>query len=113
MDGKEIRFIYTEASDAKVAELLTAMMGSQVLFVPSLKEAPKSMVATVYVFKNGVKKGDGPFRLQSDVFDQPPGAKGYSPLRAVNLVKWKDESSARELIVNRRPNLRMQRTKAK
>jgi hypothetical protein len=97
MEGKEIRFIHTEASDPKVAELLTKMMGSPVLVVPSLAQAPEAMVADVYVFTNGVKKGEGPFRFQSDVFDWPPGTKGYSPLRAVNLVKWKDESSAREL----------------
>ena len=97
MEGQEIRFIHTEASDAKVAELLTDMMGSPVLFVPALNEAPESMVATVYVFKNGVKKGEGPFRFQSDVFDRPPGTNGYSPLRAVHIVTWKDERIAREL----------------
>ena len=96
MEGKEIRFIHTEVSDAKVAELLTDMMGSPVLFVPSLKQAPESTVAAVYVFKNGVK-GEGPFGYQSDVFDNPPGTNGYSPLRAVHIVTWKDERSAREL----------------
>ena len=96
MDGKEIRFIHTEASDPKVVEMLTRMMGSPVLLVPSLAQAPQSMVATVYVFKNGVK-GEGPFGYQSDVFDNPPGTNGYSPLRDVNLVTWKDERSARLL----------------
>lgn len=97
IDGKEIRFIHTEASDAKVAELLTNMMGSPVLVVPELANAPEAMLANVYVFANGVKKGEGPFQFQSDIFDQPPGANGYSPLRAVNLVTWKDERAAREL----------------
>ncbi|MBI2361112.1 MAG: hypothetical protein HYV04_19775 [Deltaproteobacteria bacterium] len=97
LEGKEIQFIHTEVSDAKVAELLTAMMGSPVLLVPSLKQAPESMVAPVYVFKNGVKKGEGPFQFQSDVFDRSPGTSGYSPLRAVHIVTWKDERSAREL----------------
>jgi len=97
MEGKEIRFIHTEVSDGKVAELLTAMMGSPVLFVPSLKQAPESMVAPVYVFKNGVKKGEGPFKFQSDVFENPPGTSRYSPLREVHIVTWKDERIAREL----------------
>lgn len=96
IDGKEIQFIHTEASDAKVAELLTNMMGSPVLVVPSLAQAPEPALATVYVFKNGVK-GGGPFGYQPDVFENPPGNKGYSPLRAVHIVTWKDESSAREL----------------
>lgn len=96
-EGKEISFIHTETSDPKVAELLTKMMGSPVLFVPTLKQAPESMVAPVYVFKNGVKKGEGPFKFQSDVFDRSPGTNGYSPLRAVHIVTWKDERIAREL----------------
>ncbi|MBI5628876.1 MAG: hypothetical protein HY953_08150, partial [Candidatus Rokubacteria bacterium] len=95
-EGKEIKFIHTEVSDPKVSELLTKMMGSPVLVVPSLAQAPELLLAPVYVFKNGVK-GGGPFRFQPDVFDRPPGADGYSPLRAVHLVTWKNERAAREL----------------
>jgi len=96
MEGEKIRFIHTEASDAKVAELLTDMMGSPVLVVPSLAQAPKAALSNVYVFTNGIR-GEGPFRFQPDVFDNPPGTAGYSPLRALNLVAWKKEESAREL----------------
>lgn len=95
-EGREIRFIHTEASDPGVAQMLTDMMGSPVLVVPSLAQAPESMLANVYVFQNGVR-GDGPFGFQPDVFDNPPGTDGYSPLRAVNLVTWTDEQAAREL----------------
>ena len=95
-EGQRIQFIHTEVSDPKVADLLTRMMKSPVLVVPPLAQAPETMVATVYVFKNGVK-GRGPFGFQSDVFDRPPGTDGYSPLRAVHLVTWKDERAAREL----------------
>lgn len=95
-EGQEIRFIHTEASDRNVAQMLTDMMRSPVLVVPSLAQAPPSMLANVYVFTNGVK-GDGPFGFQPDVFDRPPGDPGYSPLRAVHLVTWKDERAAREL----------------
>ena len=95
-EGKEIKFIHTEASDPKVAELLTRMMKSPVLVVPSLAQAPETTRATVYVFTNGVK-GAGPFRFQPDVFDRPPGTDGYSPLRAVHLVSWKNERAARVL----------------
>lgn len=95
-DGQEIRFIHTEVSDPKIAKVLTDMMRSPVLVVPSLAQAPESMLATVYVFKNGVK-GGGPLGFQPDVFDRPPGTDGYRPLRALNLVTWKTEQSAREL----------------
>jgi hypothetical protein len=95
-EGTEIKFIHTEASDPKVAELLTEMMGSPVLTVPSLAKAPEAMLADVYVFKNGVK-GRGPFGFQPDVFDNPPGTDGYRPLRSVLIVTWKNENAAREL----------------
>jgi len=95
-EGTEIKFIHTEASDPKVAELLTEMMRSPVLVVPSLAQAPKEILADVYVFKNGVK-GSGPFGYQPDVFDNPPGTSGYRPLRSVVVVTWKNEKVAREL----------------
>ena len=39
----------------------------------------------------------GPLGFQPDVFDSPPGDPGYSPLRKIVLVTWKDEASARTL----------------
>ena len=95
-EGERIRFIHTEASDPQVAELLTKMKGSPVIVVPELARVPKETLANVYVFKNGVK-GSGPFEFQPDVFDHPPGTKEYSPLRALNLLAWKNEGAAREL----------------
>ncbi len=97
VDGQRISFIHPEVSDQKVADLLTEMLRSPVIVVPSLAQAPEAMLADVYVFTNGVKKGEGPFRFQADVFDRPPGTAGYSPLRAVHLVAWKDQGKAREL----------------
>ncbi|MBI4213787.1 MAG: hypothetical protein HY534_05690 [Chloroflexi bacterium] len=95
-EGEEIRFIHTEASDPQVAQMLTDMMGSPVLLVPSLAQAPDAILANVYVFTNGIR-GEGPFGFQSDVFDHPPGAEGYSPLRAVYLVTWTNDGVAGEL----------------
>ncbi len=95
-EGERIRFIHTEASDPQVAALLTKMKGSPVVVVPQLAKAPAELLASVYVFKNGVK-GSGPFEFQPDIFDNPPGMKGYSPLRALNLLTWKNETTAREL----------------
>lgn len=95
-EGKEISFIHTEASDAGITQMLTGMMGSPVLTVPSLAKAPAEMLANVYVFTNGIK-GEGPLGFQPDVFDNPPGTNGYSPLRALIKVTWKDEKSSRLL----------------
>ena len=96
VDGQEIRFMHTEVSDPGVADVLTKMMASPVLVVPSLAQAPEALLANVYVFKNGVK-GMGPLGFQPDVFDNPPGSQGYSPLRKIIFVTWKDEGNAREL----------------
>lgn len=96
LEGQEILFQHTEASDPKVAELLTEMVSSPVLVVPALAQAPPSLLANVFVFKNGVR-GGGPFKYQPDVFDNPPGSEGYRPLRALALVTWKNEQRARVL----------------
>ena len=88
--------MHTEVSDEGVAKILTDMMNSPVLVVPSLAKASDDMLANVYVFKNGVK-GMGPLGFQPDVFDNPPGTEGYRPLRRLILLTWKDEKAAREL----------------
>lgn len=96
LDGQRILFIHTEASDPGVAALLTKMKGSPVVVVPSLAKVRKETLTPVYVFKNGVP-GEGPFKFQPDVFEHAPGASGYTPLRELNLVTWKDVRKAREL----------------
>lgn len=95
-DGKEIYFVHTEASDPGVAETLTNMMTSPVIHVPSLANVPDETLANVYVFTNGVE-GTGPFGFQADVFDNPPGTDGYTPLRRLNVATWIDGITAREL----------------
>ena len=96
-EGREILFLHTETSDPKIAKLLTDMMGSPVLHVPSLAQVPGESLARVYVYKNGPKPDGprGPLGFQPDVFDNPPGQPGYRPLRRVLLVTWKDEKTAR------------------
>ena len=78
VEGQEILFQHTEVSDPKVAELLSEMVSSPVLVVPALAQAPPSLLANVFVFKNGVR-GGGPFKYQPDVFDNPPGQRGLPP----------------------------------
>jgi len=96
VEGEQVLFLHTEASDPDIAGTLTDMMGSPVLVVPSLADAPESMLADVYVFSNGVQ-GMGPLGFQPDVFNAPPMTDRYSPLREVKLVTWRNAGSAREL----------------
>lgn len=95
-EGKEIYFVHTEASDPGVSETLTNMMKSPVMHVPSLASVPDEALANVYVFTNGVE-GSGPFGFQADVFDNPPGTDGYTPLRRLNVATWADGATAQEL----------------
>jgi hypothetical protein len=95
-DGQEIYFMHTEVSDGEIAALLTKMMDSPVLEVPSLARVPAETLADVYVFGNGLE-GMGPLGFQADVFSDPPGSPGYSPLRRLNLVTWKDPATSRLL----------------
>jgi hypothetical protein len=94
-EGKQVFFSHTEASDPAIAEKLTNMMKSPVLVVPALAKVPAEALANVYVFENGLA-GKGPLGFQADVFDNPPGSAGYSPLRQIILVKWADGKTARE-----------------
>jgi len=95
-EGKEIYFVHTEASNPDIATLLTDMMSSPVLYVPSLAQTPAELLANVYVFDNGLE-GSGPLGFQEDVFDNPPGTDGYTPLRRLNVVTWADPAKARLL----------------
>lgn len=89
--GEEILFVHTEASDPQVAQMLTDMMGSPVLVVPELAQVPEAALAKVYVFTNGVQPDAmGPMGFQPDVFDSAPEDEGYSLLRAVHFVTWKE-----------------------
>jgi len=96
-EGKEIYFSHTETSDPGVGEKLSNMMKSPVLVVPSLADAPDSMLAPVYVFTNGVP-GKGPLGFQPDVFSFPPGTDGYTPLRKITFVTWAAGVTAKELM---------------
>jgi hypothetical protein len=98
-EGETILFLHTEVSDPEIAKLMTDMMGSPVPLVPSLAQAPADMLASVYVFTNGIQPDGprGPLEFQPDVFDHPPETPGYRPLRKVILVTWADTSSARLL----------------
>jgi hypothetical protein len=61
-----------------------------------LADVPESALANVYVFENGIT-GKGPLGFQPDVFNNPPGTDGYSPLRQIILTKWADGAKAVEM----------------
>jgi hypothetical protein len=95
-EGGEVFFIHTEASDPDIAELLTNMMGHEVVTVVGLAAISGDLLGNVYVFTNGLS-GTGPLGFQPDVFDSIPGDEDYSPLRAVNLVTWQENATPSQL----------------
>jgi hypothetical protein len=95
-NGNEVFYITTEASDKNVADHLTNISDSKVVYTPALKLTPENALATIYEFKNGVK-GTGPQGFQPNVADSQPGDPAYSPLWRVQLVEWKPNVTATEL----------------
>lgn len=95
-NGDTIYFTHTEVSDKDVATLLTNMMKSPVIYVAALAQAPDAITSPVYVFKNGIA-GSGPLKFQADVFENTPDDAGYTPLRKITFVTWKNESQAKEV----------------
>ena len=95
-NGNEIFFIATDASNEKIAEQATKLLGFKVNYAPLLSQTPESARGQAYAFTNGVP-GKGPFGFQIPVLSAKPGDAGYSPLLQINTVTWKDNSSAKEL----------------
>src|SRR5574337_514453 len=92
-DGKDVYYITTEASDSTIADALAKFTNFPVTFAPALAKAPASSQANIYAFKNGIK-GGGVLGFQPNVVDSIPGESKYSPLWKINLVEWKNPSSA-------------------
>ncbi len=95
-DGNEVFYITTEASVEEVANHLTDLTGFRVVYAPAIANTPKTALANIYEFTNGVE-GPGPAGFQPNVADSQPGDPEYSPAWAVQRVTWTDESTAREL----------------
>src|SRR5438093_6231821 len=95
-NGNEIFFIATDASDEKIAQQATNLLGFKVNFSPLLSQTPESALSQAFAFTNGVP-GKGPFGFQIPVLNAKPGDTGYSPLLKVNTVTWKNSSSVKEL----------------
>ncbi|HSF50712.1 MAG TPA: hypothetical protein VLA74_08145 [Nitrososphaeraceae archaeon] len=95
-DGNEVFYITTEVSDKNLANYLSNLTNSRVVYTPALKYASAQSLANIYEFTNGIK-GSGPEGFQPNVADSQPGDNNYSPLWKVNLVTWNNGITPREL----------------
>jgi hypothetical protein len=93
VNGNEVFFITTDASDQKIASQITSTTGFKLNFAPLLSKAPNNAVAQFYVFENGAK-GDGTLGFQPNVANAQPGDANYSPIWKVNMVQWKKNGAA-------------------
>jgi hypothetical protein len=91
-DGNEVFYITTEVSDEKLANYLTNLTNSRVVYTPALKYAPPQSLANIYEFTNGIK-GSGPEGFQPNIADSQPGDNNYSPLWKVNFVTWNNSTT--------------------
>ncbi|HSB57959.1 MAG TPA: hypothetical protein VLD38_09160 [Nitrosopumilaceae archaeon] len=96
VNGYEVFYISTEASDKDLADNLTKLTGSRVVYAPSLQRSPPQSLANIYAFKNGIA-GTGPLGFQPNVADSQPGDAKYSPLWKVNVVEWKSGTTPKVL----------------
>jgi hypothetical protein len=95
-NGNEIFFIATDASDEKIAQQATKLLGFKVNFAPLLSQTPESALSQAYAFTNGAP-GQGPFGFQIPVLSTKPGDANYSALLQVNTVTWKSGSTVKQL----------------
>ena len=97
VNGKIGYFIATDASDPQIAASITNTTGFKVNFSPILALSPESSRQQGYDFINGVKQSGSPMGFQLGVSSASPGEKGYSPLYALNFVKWNAKVNPRIL----------------
>jgi hypothetical protein len=95
-DGNEVFYITTETSDKNLANYLSNLTNSRVVYTPALKYTPAQSLANIYEFTNGIK-GSGPEGFQPNVADSQPGNNNYSPVWKVNLVTWNNGTTPGEL----------------
>jgi hypothetical protein len=95
-DSNEVFYITTEVSDKNLANYLSNLTNSRVVYTPALKYAPAQSLSNIYEFTNGIK-GSGPEGFQPNVADSQPGDNNYSPLWKVNLVTWNNGTTPREI----------------
>jgi hypothetical protein len=96
VDGEPVDYLLQEISDPEVAELMRDLTGFDVQVVEELADVPRSALANLYLFMNGVK-GPNPFGFQMNVLDSTLGDPGYSPLWLHTFVSWNEGVEPREL----------------
>jgi len=88
-NGNPIHYIITDTNGEKHAKQITEKQNWKVELAPPLSNIPKSSLAEVYMFTNGID-GLGIFNYQNEVFSNTPSEKDeYSAIRSVIHVEWK------------------------
>jgi hypothetical protein len=94
--GEPVDYLLQEISDPGVADMMRELTGFDVQVVEDLADVPRSALANLYLFMNGVE-GPNPFGFQMNVLDSTLGDPGYSPLWRHTFVTWNRGVEPREL----------------
>ncbi len=95
-DGNEVFYITTEVSDKNLANYLSNLTNSRVVYTPALKYALAQSLANIYEFTNGIK-GNGPMGYQASIASTNAGDEAYSPLWRIQTVTWENPMQAQFL----------------
>jgi len=87
-DGSTIYYIATDASQMSPADALGVIFANKTQATISTSSA-----ADLYQFSNGIT-GSGPLGFQSGVGSTKPSDQYYSPMWRIQVITWKDPSSA-------------------
>ena len=87
VDGQNVYFIITDASNTLVASTISDKQNWKVQPSPELAHVPSNSYGKIFVFKNGIA-GNGTRGFQDDLFSYTPSDKQYSPLSKLVEVTW-------------------------
>ncbi len=96
VNGNISFFIATDASVKEIVSSVTNTTNFHINYAPSLANTSESARQQGYVFTNGIR-GEGQAGFQLPVASSAPDDEKYSPLFAIDYVKWNDDSNARVL----------------
>ncbi|MEJ7642090.1 MAG: hypothetical protein WKF36_07830 [Candidatus Nitrosocosmicus sp.] len=96
VNGNISFFMATDASVKEIVSSVTNTTNFHINYAPSLANTSESARQQGYVFTNGIR-GEGQAGFQLPVASSAPDDEKYSPLFAIDYVKWNDDSNARVL----------------
>ncbi|MGC2575320.1 MAG: hypothetical protein WA364_27760, partial [Candidatus Nitrosopolaris sp.] len=101
VNGFEVFYISTEASDKGLADHLTNITHSRVSFAPALKNARPQSLANNYVFQNGIKGyRECPRNINGDNVKNIVNRLSTNALQIEQTTEVRDKSKLRLIVAD-------------